>query len=84
MRNLGPASARWLEVVGITSRSDLERVGAAGAFQRVRDAGFRPSLNLLYALQAALLDAHWTDLPAELKAQLRRAVEASSSTTEEG
>ena len=30
---------------------------------RVKRAGFRPSLNLLYALEGALLDCHWQEVP---------------------
>ena len=75
LRNIGPASWRWLRVVGVTGREDLERLGAIEVFLRVRDAGFRPSLSLLYALQGALLDLHWADLPPELAQQLRAAVE---------
>lgn len=57
--------------MGVVSRSDLEKIGVVGAFNRVRDAGFSPSLNLLYALAGALIDVHWTELTPELKASLR-------------
>ncbi|MCB1035112.1 MAG: TfoX/Sxy family protein [Acidobacteria bacterium] len=76
LRNLGPTSARWLGAAGIFFRADLEEVGAARAFHRVRQAGFRPSLNLLWALQGALFDLDWQDLPRELKDQLRKEVAA--------
>ena len=75
MRNIGPASARWLRAVGVDSLEDLQRIGAPEAFRLVREAGFRPSLNLLYALQGALLDAGWNELPEEMKAQLRAEVD---------
>ena len=74
LKNIGPASARWLLAVGVESRQDLEAIGPAEAFLRVRDAGFEPSLNLLYALQGAVLDAHWADLPTELRESLRAEV----------
>ncbi|NJL28342.1 MAG: TfoX/Sxy family protein [Thermoanaerobaculia bacterium] len=78
LRNLGPVSLRWLAAIGVTTREDLERLGAIEAFLRVRDAGFRPSKNLLWALKGALLDVRWDELPSELKAQLWREVEGSS------
>lgn len=78
LRNIGPVSGRRLQVVGISTAGDLEAYGAAAAFVRIKDAGFRPSLNLLWALQGALLDLDWSALPKELKAKLRRQVEVLS------
>ena len=57
LRNIGPKSAAWLRQVGLRSHEDLVAVGAVGAFVKVRRAGFKPSLNLLYSLQGALLTA---------------------------
>ena len=64
LRNIGPKSAAWLRQVGLRTQEDLESVGAVEAFIRVKRAGFRPSLNLLYALEGALLDCHWMLCPA--------------------
>ena len=71
---MGPKSAAWLERVGIKNRADLERSGSIGAFLAVRDSGQPSSLNLLYALEGALLDEPWQDLPGPLKQRLRDAV----------
>ncbi len=62
LRNIGPKSAAWLRQVGLHSREDLQATGAVGAFVKVRRAGFKPSLNLLYALEGALRDCHWQEL----------------------
>jgi hypothetical protein len=35
------------------------------------------SLNLLYGLQAALLDLPWNELPADIKSELRKQAEGS-------
>ncbi|MDX1428743.1 MAG: TfoX/Sxy family protein [Rhodothermales bacterium] len=75
LRNLGPRSAGWLEAVGNSTRADLEHVGSVAAFRLVREHGFAPSLNLLYALEAALRDVHWTSLDEDLRATLRREAE---------
>ena len=74
--NLGPVSREWLQAVGIHSRADLEAVGAIEAYRRVRLHGFNASLNLLYALEAALRDVPWTALSAETKRQLQVAARA--------
>ena len=73
LRNIGPKSAAWLAAVGIRSRADLEKAGSIGAFRAVRASGQSASLNLLYALEGALLDVHWNELPAPLKDRLRKA-----------
>ena len=83
MRNIGPTSARRLNVVGVRTLEDLEERGAVATFLRMHDAGFKPSLNLLYALQGALLDVHWTDLPDEMRAKLRAEVDAARKAAEE-
>lgn len=81
-RNLGPVSMKWLEAVAVRTLADIEELGAVEIYLRVRDAGFVPSRNLLWALQGAILDLPWNELPPEMKAQLEREVEDSSSERE--
>ena len=77
LRNVGPKSAAWLRQVGLRTREDLEAAGPVEAYMRVRRAGFRPSLNLLYALEGALLDCHWQEVPDERRKELVEAAEAA-------
>ena len=77
LRNIGPKSAAWLRQVGLRSREDLAAVGALEAFMRVKRAGFKPSLNLLYALEGALLDCHWQEVPEARRNELVQAAEAA-------
>jgi hypothetical protein len=79
IRNVGPKSAAWLRQVGVRSQDDLERLGAVESFMKVKRAGFKPSLNLLYALEGALANCHWADLPAERKAALLLAAESAET-----
>ena len=79
LRNIGPKSAAWLRQVGLRSREDLEAVGAVDAFMRVKRAGFKPSLNLLYALEGALLDCHWQDVPEARRGELVHAADAATA-----
>ncbi|MBS0514166.1 MAG: TfoX/Sxy family protein [Proteobacteria bacterium] len=79
IRNVGPKSAAWLRQVGVRTQDDLTRLGAVEAFMKVKRAGFRPSLNLLYALEGALADCHWADLPEERKAALLAGAEAAEA-----
>ena len=73
LKNIGPVSMEWLRAVGIVSREDLERLGAVEAYRLVKAHGFNASLNLLYALEAALQDIHWTALSPQAKAKLKTA-----------
>lgn len=79
IRNVGPKSAAWLRQVGVRTLEDLRTVGVIETFMKVKRAGFRPSLNLLYAMQGALDDCHWADLPEEVKASLVLAAESAET-----
>lgn len=75
--NIGPKSAAWLRQVGLHTRDDLEAVGPIEAYARIRRAGFKASLNLVYALEGALIGCHWQKLDPARRAQL--AVEAEAA-----
>lgn len=77
LRNVGPKSAAWLRQVGLRTLEDLAAAGPVEAFMRVKRAGFKPSLNLLYALEGALCDCHWQEVPEARRAQLVAEAEAA-------
>ena len=77
LRNIGPKGAAWLRQVGLRTHEDLLATGAVEAFMRVKRAGFKPSLNLLYALEGALCDCHWQEVPDARRMQLVEAAEAA-------
>jgi DNA transformation protein and related proteins len=77
LRNIGPKSAAWLRQVGLRTEEDLRAIGALDAFIKVKRAGFKPSLNLLYALEGALQNCHWQDVPAERRSELLIAADAA-------
>ena len=79
MRNIGPKSAAWLRQVGLRSLDDIAAAGTVDAFMKVRRAGFKPSLNLLYALDGALQDCHWQEIPEARRTELVQAAEAAIS-----
>jgi DNA transformation protein len=90
LRNLGKVSTEWVNAVGIYTRADLEQVGVVETYLRVKAMQPRASLNLLWGLQGALLDIHWSDVPLEMRDELREEVrrareagkpEAGSRTT---
>ena len=67
LRNLGPASARWLREAGIATVEELRRLGPTVAYQLVRKQQRKVSLNLLWALAAGLADRDWRELSSEEK-----------------
>jgi DNA transformation protein and related proteins len=77
LRNIGPKSMAWLRQTGVRSLEDLRAVGALSAFVRVKRAGFKPSLNLLYALEGAILDCHWQEIPDGRRSELIIAADAA-------
>ena len=77
MRNIGPKSAAWLRQVGLKTPEALAEAGTLEAFMRVKRAGFKPSLNLLYALEGALQDCHWQEVPETRRQALVADAEAA-------
>jgi DNA transformation protein len=77
MRNIGPKSAAWLRQVGLHTAEDIAEVGTVEAFMRIKRAGFKPTLNLLYSLEGALVGCHWQDVPEARRAQLVAEAEAA-------
>jgi len=70
IKNIGPVSRRWLASVGIGKRADLIRIGPVEAFLRVKAAGHKPTLNLLWALAGAERGLPWNRLSAEDRQRL--------------
>jgi DNA transformation protein len=62
LRNLGPSSEKMLGKANIASEEQLRALGAVAAFVAVKRAGCSPSLNLLWAIEGALTDRHWTEV----------------------
>ena len=79
MKNLGPVSRRWLGEVGLKTREDLERIGALEAYRLVRACRPGVSLNLLYAIQGAIMDVAWNRLPPGMRESLRDRAEEPGS-----
>ena len=80
MKNMGQKSSEWLASVGIHTLDDVAKLGVVEAYKRVRAAySDKVSLNLLWGLQAALLDLPCAarELPPDIKEELRKQVEGA-------
>jgi DNA transformation protein len=73
---MGPKSSEWLASVGVHTLDDVVNLGVVETYKRVKAAyPEKVSLNLLYGLQAALLDLPWNELPPDIKEELKQQVE---------
>lgn len=77
LRNIGPKSAAWLRQVGLRTHEDVASIGTVEAFMRVKRAGFKPTLNLLYSIEGALLGCHWQEIPDARRLELVAQAEAA-------
>ena len=73
--NLGPKSEQMLLLAGITSLAQLKELGAVRAFCQVKRAGANASLNLLWALEGAILGIPWQVVAREHRTSLLLALE---------
>jgi DNA transformation protein len=76
--NLGPSCAKMLRKIGIETKADLEKAGAALAYRALKDVQPDVTAHLLYALEGALTGRHWAKLLPETKARLKREVEEAA------
>jgi DNA transformation protein len=75
LRGIGPKSIAMLETAGITTEEALRALGSVHAFCRVKAAGCKPSLNLLWALEGALSDMDWREAAQEHRTSLLGALD---------
>lgn len=75
MKNIGPKSREWLASIDVHTLDDVADLGVVETYKRVKAAyPEKVTLNMLWGLQAALMDIHWKDLPPDIKDQLRKEV----------
>lgn len=80
LRNIGPVGERWLAEIEVHGADDLREMGAVEAWRRLRFfIGPHVNLTALIALEAALLDVCWRDLPAERRAELKALADAQKT-----
>jgi len=83
LKNLGMASVNILHAIGINTYADLQKIGAVEAYRRIRSRDINVSKVMLYALQGALMNIHWNDLPPDLKARLVLEVEEKGESIQQ-
>jgi DNA transformation protein len=83
-KSIGATIEKRLNEIGVFSLTDLAQMTAVKAYQSIckqnPDKIF-PVCYYLYLLQGVLLDLHWDDLPAQLKAELLNQVGRKEADT---
>jgi DNA transformation protein and related proteins len=73
LNNIGLKTAMWLESIEIKTLKDIETLGVIEVYQRLKLAyPEKVSLNALWALQGAVLDIPWNQLPESMKENLKQ------------
>jgi DNA transformation protein and related proteins len=68
---IGPATARWLMEVDVSTEADLRSLGAVAVYCRLKHWNpKRVSLNALWGLYSALTGVPWNQIDTETKARL--------------
>ena len=71
MRNIGVEMARTLTAVGIDSPEKLVEAGAKQAFFKLKETFPNVCLVHLYALEGAITDQEYNELPEKTKQELK-------------
>lgn len=69
--NIGKELEALLNIVGITSIEELKEVGSIEATTRLNDIG-EACMNKLYAIEGAIQDVRWHQLPKEYREKLKQ------------
>ncbi|MCL2567859.1 MAG: TfoX/Sxy family protein [Oscillospiraceae bacterium] len=71
LRNIGKELDRKLKAVEITTAEDLRKVGSEEAFVRLKLRDPQVCLVHLYALEGAVSDREYNELPEDVKLRLK-------------
>ncbi len=69
--NIGKELEKKLNSVGIQTQDELIQVGSIPALRRISDNCDAGCLNMLYALEGAIIGIRWHHLPGEIKKRLK-------------
>ncbi|GAV19163.1 hypothetical protein MMIC_P0092 [Mariprofundus micogutta] len=72
MRNIGKVSRLWLREIEVYNLNDLKACGAIAAYHMIKSIHPNATLNLLWALEGAILDIDWREIPESRKHELSK------------
>jgi hypothetical protein len=74
IKHFGKVGTLWLNSIGIFSLEALGNMGSIEAYKRIKEIHHDANILMLYAMEAALWDLPWNQLPPELKEMLQEQV----------
>jgi len=76
LTNIGARTEKSLNEIGVHTLADLKKVGSVKAWHRMRAAHPKKDCCIcaLYALEGAIMDVRWNELPKEVKEGLKKRV----------
>ncbi len=83
LRNVGPKLAEKLLEAGIDTPEKLHELGAKAAFDQMYSAGDKYgdyNAAYLYALEGAIRDCDWLEIPEEVKEEYKRYAQTLQAT----
>jgi len=70
LRNIGKVSRAWLRQIDIHTLNDLKACGSVAVYRMIKSMQPKATLNLLWALEGAILDIDWREIPETRKSLL--------------
>ena len=71
LRNLGESSEKMLNEIDVYSLNDIKELGPIIICQILKSHGHNVSPIMAYALQGAIMDLHWNEIPKDIKENLK-------------
>lgn len=75
LKNLGEVSAKMLAEIDIFTKEDIVNTTPSIIYKLLKELGHPVSLMMVYALQGAIMDLHFIDIPENIKNRLKNEVE---------
>ena len=75
LRNLGPVSTQWLNSIDVYTKEDIKTIGPIVIYNMLKARGYNVNILIVYALQGAIMDCHWNDIPTKMKIDFKAEIE---------
>ena len=67
IKNLGPVSTKWLNSIDVYTIDEVKKLGPIVIYNMLKAHGYNVNILMVYALQGAIMDCHWNEIPEKLK-----------------
>ncbi|OGU35530.1 MAG: hypothetical protein A2068_11630 [Ignavibacteria bacterium GWB2_35_6b] len=78
IKNLGPVSTIWLNSIDVHTIDDIKKLGPIVIYHMLKAHGYNVNILMVYALQGAIMDCHWNEIPDKLKKEFQKEIKNNS------